>query len=219
MRIYLLLAAFVACLASTAWYLQAQGQPGVPPANSQRGTNVAVIDVGFIFKNATRFKMAMDDLKQDDEKFQTEMTQRRDAITAQIEQLQRMQKGSTDYRIMEEQIAGDQTKLKLDVARQQKNRIEREAKIYYNAYREIEDHVREFAGRRGIDLVLRFNSEAMDPTKPESVLNGINRFVVFQDRLNITNAILTQMNRGTPDPVSRQPNRQQFVPPGGTRRQ
>jgi hypothetical protein len=41
----------------------------------------------------------------------------------------------------------------------------------------------------------------MDPTKPESVLSGINRFVVFQRQLNITGHILDEMNRGTPDVI------------------
>ena len=42
----------------------AQGQGGVP--RTAGGTNVAVIDVGYIFKNATRFKQSMDDIKNDD---------------------------------------------------------------------------------------------------------------------------------------------------------
>jgi Skp family chaperone for outer membrane proteins len=186
----------------------AQGQAGAPRAPS--GTNVAVVDVGFIFKNATRFKQSMDDIKNDDERFKQEMTAKQEAMQADMQNLQKMGKASTEYKILEERIAGDQTKLRLDMARKQKERIEQEAKIYFNAYRELEDHINKFATTYGIDLVLRFNAEEMDPSQPESVLNGINRFVVYQRDLNITGHILDQMNRNTP-PV--QQARQPFQPP------
>ncbi len=174
----------------------AQGQAGAARAPS--GTNVAVVDVGFIFKNATRFKQSMDDIKNDDERFKQEMTAKQEAMQADMQNLQKMGKASTEYKILEERIAGDQTKLRLDMARKQKERIEQEAKIYFNAYRELEEHINKFATTYGIDLVLRFNAEEMDPSQPESVLNGINRFVVYQRDLNITGHILDQMNRNTP---------------------
>jgi Skp family chaperone for outer membrane proteins len=190
----------------------AQGQAGAARAPS--GTNVAVVDVGFIFKNATRFKQSMDDIKNDDERFKQEMTAKQEAMQADMQNLQKMGKASTEYKILEERIAGDQTKLRLDMARKQKERIEQEAKIYFNAYRELEEHINKFATTYGIDLVLRFNAEEMDPSQPESVLNGINRFVVYQRDLNITGHILDQMNRNTP-PIQQvdRTNRQPFQPP------
>ena len=211
MRISLLLAAIVAATAVGPDSVSAQGNTAprttAPPAGaSKQGTSVAVIDVGYIFKNARRFKQTMEDIKLADEKFQEELVRRRDAINASIQKLQQMQKGDPNYKLLEEQIAGDQTKLRLDVARAQKERIEKEAKVYFNAYKEVEDHITKFSGRYGIDLVLRFNSEAMDPTKPESVLSGINRFVVFQRQLNITGHILDEMNRNTPDRPARNAN-------------
>ena len=63
-----------------------------------------------------------------------------------------------------------------------------------------ESHVQRFSDRYQIDLVVRFNSEDMDVGKPETVLQGINRIVVFQRSLNITHHILDELNRGTPPP-------------------
>lgn len=203
MRISILLAALAATtvFGTDSSFGQGTAAPrtAAPPATSKQGTSVAVIDVGYIFKNARRFKQTMADIKLADEKFQEELIRRRDAINANIQKLQQMQKGDPNYKVLEEQIAGDQTKLRLDVARAQKKRIEQEAKVYYNAYQEVLDHITKFSGRFGIDLVLRFNSEAMDPTKPESVLSGINRFVIFQRQINITGHILDEMNRNTPE--------------------
>lgn len=193
------------------------------PATStvaKQGTSVAVIDVGYIFKNAQRFKTTMDGIKKDGEKFQEQITRERDAINAQIQKLQGMQRTDPQYKLLEEQIAGDQTQLRLKVARAQKDRVEREAKVYHNAYVELERQIRAFAGRYGVDLVLRFNREQMDPSKPESVLNGINRFVVFQNQIDITGHILDAMNRsggGTPQPQPRIGGT--GTRPGGVRRQ
>ena len=137
MRISLLLAALVATFAVGTDFSFGQGntapraaapRAAAPAAPSKQGTSVAVIDVGYIFKNARRFKATMEDIKKADEKFQEDLVRRRDAINANIQKLQQMQKGDPNYKLLEEQIAGDQTKLRLDVARAQKERIEKEAK-------------------------------------------------------------------------------------------
>jgi hypothetical protein len=86
----------------------------------------------------------------------------------------------------------------LEAAKQQKEFMEREARAYFTAYKEVEAAVQEFAVRNRINLVLRYSGEDMDPTKRESIMQGINRFVVYQDRLNITEMVLDMVNRGTP---------------------
>ncbi len=188
----------------------AQGQPG---GSRPSGTNVAVIDVGFVFKNATGFKRAMDEIKADDENFKQDAIRQQEAMKADLQNLQKLPKGSVQYKSLEEKIAGDQTKLRLDMARQQKDRVESEAKIYFNAYQTLEREINKFATTYGIDLVLRYNGEAMDPSQPESVLNGINRFVVYQRDINITGPILDQMNRGVPGAQGAGQARRPQIPP------
>ncbi|MFV1964770.1 MAG: OmpH family outer membrane protein [Pirellulaceae bacterium] len=170
------------------------------PPSSGRGTSVAVIDIGYIFRNLERFKQARDDINDDAAKFQQDVGERRAALAKQIEQLKSTPAGTPQYSQMEEQLANADTQLRLDMGRKQKERVEKEAKIYFNAYKEVEENVKRFSDRYGIDLVVRFNSEQMDISKPETVLQGINRFVVFQRSLNITNHVLDELNRGTPPP-------------------
>jgi hypothetical protein len=74
--------------------------------------------------------------------------------------------------------------------------MEREAKVCYTAYNEVLQQVTEFANRNSIGLVLRFNSEEIDPDERGSVLQGVNRTVVYQRNLNITGPILERLNRG-----------------------
>lgn len=210
MRTALLTATFVACFGVVDAYAQGQprprtqvptARPTAPPSSS--GTSVAVIDIGFIFKNATLFKRAMDDVEKDTENFNKSLEQRKATLQAKLDRLRGLPQGDPQFRALEEEIANENTQVRLDVARHKKDRLEREAKIYYNAYQDIDRTVRAFVDRHGIDLVLRFNSEQMDPAKPDSVLSGINRFVVFQRNINITQNILEDMNRRNPPPQPR----------------
>ena len=186
------------------------------PVHAQGGgTNVAVIDINFIFKNHARFKASMDDIKRDIETFEAHLRDQRTQITQQTETLKNLPAGSADYKNLEEQIANTHTTLQLDTNRKRKEILEREARVYYNAYKHIEEAVAMFADVNGIGLVLRFSSEDMDPTKRDSVLAGVNRPIVFQRQLNITAPILDQLNRNTPPP--RQTDRGPQVPGRTTR--
>jgi Skp family chaperone for outer membrane proteins len=198
-RISSLVATFVAgalligiCLAQG----QAPGQQAVAP-RAASGGRVAVIDIGYIFRNHTRFKDAMENIKQDYENFEKYVREQQATLGQKTEKLKATPTGSSEFARLEEEIAEAGTKLRLDMGRKQKERIEREAEVYYNAYSEIEWHVQRFADRYGIDLVVRFNSEKMDPGKPESVLQGINKFVVFNRGLDISNNILNLLKDQT----------------------
>ena len=89
----------------------------------------------------------------------------------------------------------------------QKNEfLQREAKIYHNVYQEIWQATDYFCKQNRIDMVLRFNGEAVDVNRPDSVLTYINKPVVWYDRgLDITDQILQELNRTAinPGPANR----------------
>jgi Skp family chaperone for outer membrane proteins len=188
-----ILAASVLWIGVVSTPVPAWAQAGQPAAR-RSSPSIAVIDIGHLFKNYTLFSKAMEDIKADFEQFEKEARERQDQIRKMAENLKATPAGSPEYRNLEEQIAAATTQLRLDMGRKQKERVEEEAKIYFNAYRRVEWEVQKFADRFGIDLVVRFNSEQMDPSKPESVLQGINRFVVYHRSLNITDQILKNLN-------------------------
>ena len=73
--------------------------------------------------------------------------------------------------------------------------LERETQIYYNVFQEINYEVRNFADRHGISLVLRYNSEPVDTSNPQSVRAEINKSVVYQRNIDITDSVLNELNR------------------------
>jgi outer membrane protein len=191
--------------------VQPGARPGAaaPPPTAQptapRGTAVAVIDIKFIFDNHFRFKEAMDSIKKDYDAFETQVRGVEANLRKQIEQLKGMPAGSNEFKQLETQIATTRTQVQLDINNRQKERVEQEAKVYHNAFKELEGEIQKFSARYGIDLVLQYSRSEIDPTKPDTVIRGLNRLVVYQDRLDITDAILQEINRSAPQ-VATPPN-------------
>ncbi|HAN97178.1 MAG TPA: hypothetical protein DCQ98_07000 [Planctomycetaceae bacterium] len=59
-----------------------------------------------------------------------------------------------------------------------------------------------FADNNGINLVLKFNSEPIDPKDPKSILEGVNREVMYQAGRDITDLIIGQVNGGQAAPAT-----------------
>jgi Skp family chaperone for outer membrane proteins len=167
-------------------------------ASAQTGTNVAVLDVPYIFKNFIRFKQSIDDIKKDIDDYKNIVNDQQRQLRDEAAKLELYKPGTKEYKDVEENVARMKMTFSLDSAKRQKDFMEREAQVYFTAYREVEKVVADFAQRNRIGLVLRYSAEEMDPSQRDSIMQGINRIVVYQDRLNITEMVLEQLNRGTP---------------------
>lgn len=165
------------------------------------GPRLALIDVTRIFKNHIRFKGMMGDMKDDVKKAENWVKGERIAIGKLAERLQGFNKGTPDYKAMEEEVARRQADVSVKVQLQRNEFLQREAKIYYNVYQEIWQATDYFARQHNIDMVLRFNGGQVDSAKPDEVLSDINKQVVWYNRgLDITDAILAELNRTAINP-------------------
>ncbi len=207
MKLSRLMAVVAACLllcglVSTQVFSQAGvpiRQPLAPQAGA--GTNIALLDISYIFKNHPRFKQMMEEMKSDVEAAESSVTKERDTIKKLVEQLDSYHKGSPDYNAMEKEIAEREANLSVKVQLQRKEFLGREAKIYLTIYKEIEQEVEYYCQNKGIDMVLRFNGDPADVDKPDSVLSFINKPVVYYDKgRDITKPILDTlvMRSGAP---------------------
>lgn len=192
------------------------GAPAAPAASAPpRGTNVAVIDVKFIFDNHAQFKATMESIKKEYDAFEAQVRETEATLKKQIEQLKTLQQGSPQYKQIEEQVTQTRAGVQLDINRRQKERVDDEARVYHRAYQDLEAAVKDFSNRYGIDLVLQFNSAEIDPSKPDTVIRGLNRLVVYQNQLNITTEILRELNGRGPQPQATNPVRPTGPAPTG----
>ncbi|MEX2173642.1 MAG: OmpH family outer membrane protein [Pirellulaceae bacterium] len=211
MRFPLFCAALAAPLVFLGVSTAALGQ-GAPPAGAARpaataagtpsGTNVAVIDVALVFKNHVRFNAAMGDIKKDIEAFETYVRGEQTKLKSRAEELQQFSASSAEYKAKEGELARQGSELQVQVGLKRKEFLEQEARVYFRVYTEIEQSVTLLAQRNRIGLVLRFNSEPMKEDARASVLQGVNRAVVYESGINITDQILQDLNRNAAPPTA-----------------
>jgi len=166
-----------------------------PPQSG--GTSVVVIDIPYIFSHHVRFKQTMDAMQKSVTEWEGYFKAEQQKITDLRESLKEYTIGSADYKRVEEQMAHMQSDLQVKATLKRKEFMEQEARAYYNAYKEIEYQVTNFAQRHGIGLVLRYSSTEMDPQKLDTIRQGLMRSVVYHQNLDITQHIIEQLNQGT----------------------
>lgn len=198
------------CLSSGFAQEGARPTASVPKsaAPAPNGTNVAVIDIAYIFKNHVRFNAQMKQLESEAQEFQGWMAEREKALQAMKEGLKEFKTGTPEFQKSEEKLANEGTAYQLEVRRRQQEVLQREASIYYDAYADLEKTVALVAQRNKIGIVLKFNREPIKRDDRNSVMQGLNRPVVYHYGLDITNFILSEVNKGqtapaapaTPDP-------------------
>jgi Skp family chaperone for outer membrane proteins len=137
----------------------------------------------------------MEGMKQEVEAFEATLRNKGQQIEQMRAQLQTFKPGTDNYKNVEEQMAKLAAEGQAQTQLKRKDFLEREAKIYYDTYMEISKAVEQFAQRNGIKLVVRFNSSPIESGDRNSVLEGVNRAVVYQQNLNITDYVLQMLNR------------------------
>jgi Skp family chaperone for outer membrane proteins len=183
-------AAFLAvCLLNTAVRAQGAARPS--------GTSVAVIDLGDVFEKHTKLKAQLDQIKSQIDGFENLVREKKQEIENLAGVLKTLNPGTPDYAAKEKEFASIQADLQIQVRQKSREFLEQEAKIRYDAYQEIQQHVANFCQSYGIQLVIRFNREPIDPTKPQEVQMGLNRPIVYQNSLDITQHIIDSLNPAT----------------------
>ena len=165
-------------------------------ASAQEATRVAIVDVAYIFKNHPGIKAQVTKVEGDLKRYDAELKGKRDQLKTAAEKLKTFDPGSPAYSAQEEQVASMESKLRLDMARKRKELADAEAKIYFDNYQQIAAGVKFLAEHNKINLVLRYNSEAMDKGKGDSVIRGVMKNIVFHDEaLNMTPIVMQYLDR------------------------
>ena len=175
----------------------AQQGTGAPASSASRfRSDIALVDVGYIYKNYDRFKQYMADLQADMERADAVMKKERDSLKQLQDSLSQYNAGSKEYKDLEERIVGKSADFNARVTLQRKEFLVNEAKIYHMIYQQIQDEVKAFAQENNVLAVLRFNSELPEVTKPDEVARGLNNQVVWHHpNLDITKYILDNLKR------------------------
>jgi Skp family chaperone for outer membrane proteins len=191
---------------------QALAQP--PMSSAQGPSPIALVDVNFIFKRHVRLRAQLKELGQDAERVQKDFEQQLQRLQEMQQQLNTMKPGTPDYQQKEESIVSQKSIIQGQIALKRKEFVQKEAHLYYNAYREITEEVAYYCQQRGILIVLNFNGDNINDQNADEIARGISNKVVFYNRaLDITPAVLPRFVEGAnanPNPPN---NPNAYVPP------
>jgi Skp family chaperone for outer membrane proteins len=164
------------------------------------GIQVALIDVGQIFRNHKGFKKKMEEMKKE----LVEVDGRLKLENAQIqvfqERLKTLDAQSQEHLELEDKITTQKSSQQVRIAREKRRFMRQESAIYAEIYKEVQKAVEEYAREHGIRLVIRYNSQPINESDSNSVMKGVNRNVVFQDGLDITAEIVQRLNASDIEP-------------------
>ena len=177
-----------ACLAIFVWEAVSDEPPA---AERPHKVPVAVIDVAKVFKQNRPFQAKMEETKAAIEVFEAEVRKRK----ADIESLKPKDAAANPPTADESaRITKLEAELNADVAIKRQFFLSEEARFYFETYQSIAETVKRIAKDRNIGLVLRYNADEMNPAKRDSVLQGVNRSVVYLDVPDLTDDVLKELN-------------------------
>lgn len=172
--------------------------PAQAPAPSGPAVHVAVVDVGYIFKNHAGFKQSMDKMKDEVMAAENKLKGERDRINGLMEQLKGFNVGTNEYKRLEAEIAKAQGDFNVNAQLQKKDFMDREAAVYMKVYDQIEKTVAQFARDHRIAVVHRFDGDPVDSADRNQILRGITKPIVYYEPgIDITVDVLKMLN-GTP---------------------
>lgn len=179
------IAAFIICLTTVM---------GIDVSSTMAQSPVAIVDVGLIFKNHPQFSLQLAALKHEADQFQNTAVEQQQMLVKEAEVLRSYEPGSPDYKRTESALAQKSATLELEQRDMMRQLMKREAQLHFNTYQQVNEVIAQYCASSGTQLVLRFNSEEVDPKVPASVMQKVNGNVVYHNpRHDITAVILRQI--------------------------
>ena len=161
--------------------------------SAQETGRVAILDVAKVFKENASFDAKVKAIKAEADQLKVQITAEQDRIKAEVLNLRGMEAGPKRNQ-MEADLEQQHTRLRTTTRQSESELLNREARVYFETYREMQAVVESMAKEYGLSLVLRFDSESIDPNNRNEVIKGVNRAVVFHRQLDLTKFVSEQLN-------------------------
>ena len=161
--------------------------------SAQETGRVAILDVAKVFKENASFDAKVKAIKAEADQLKVQITAEQDRIKAEVLKLRGMEAGPKRNQ-MEADLEQQHTRLRTTTRQSESELLNREARVYFETYGEMQAVVEGLAKEYGLSLVLRFDSESIDPNNRNEVIKGVNRAVVFHRQLDLTKLVSDQLN-------------------------
>lgn len=157
-------------------------------------TRVAIVDIGEIFKSHPQFTQQLESLKQEAEQFKATSLQLQQMLIQKAEVLKQYTPGSAEFKQAEAGLAQESAAMEVDQRDKMRQLMQQEARLHFDTYAAVNKLIEQYCDQRGIQLVLRFNSEQMDPKNPGSIMQRVNGSIIYHEQdKDITSQIIAQL--------------------------
>ena len=172
-------------------------------ASAQESGRVAILDVAKVFKENKSFTTGpaligsadVSGMRLQADQLKKQITAERNALKKELMELQDHPAGSTRDQ-KEAEIEQRQTRLRTSSWQSAAELINREARVYFDTYCEMQAVVEAVAKEFNISLVLRVDNQITDPNNRNEVIqNALGPPVVHHCQIDLTNVVSDRLNK------------------------
>lgn len=169
----------------------------VPRPDTAEPTHLALIDMAKVFKQSKMFESKRDALKQQISESEEVARTKRAALERLNKSLEGLEKGTEDRTEVERLVKKSNDEFETYRREESAKFLKAESTIYREVYELATSEVAKYCRDHGIDVVIRFNGEPLPVDKPQELLQSMNRQIVYENGLDITDEIVVAVNQAS----------------------
>lgn len=159
-------------------------------------TKIGLVDMAKVFKDYDKFNELREELKVEMQAQLEEAQAIANEAKKVSDEMALIKKGTPQYIMLEQKLAQLSSDFETKRKLAQANYVRREADIFSKVYSESSEIIALFAKHFEYTLVIRFNSEPVNPEDPQSLAASLNKLVIYNRASDdLTSAIVSHLNK------------------------
>jgi len=185
----------VAVLAALLGYSWAQG-PALRGADDGKNAQfpVAVVDINKVMNGYKRLGERKEELVRDFQSTEETVKARVAEMQQLVEEAKKLKEGSEEQKRAIQEMQAKRQAFETYRREVQQGMAEKQSKLLLWAYGKIVEQIQQYADARNIKLVVQYNQVPTEDKNAQEILAGVQRQVVYQNALDITDEILQGLN-------------------------
>lgn len=166
-----------------------------PSVRAQEPLPIALVNMDRVFKTHQPLLDKLAPIKEGAQNLEKKAQLRQIELETVVTQLRKAQPGTPEAQRLQQQAAKLQTELQQFVVKEREELQRREAAVFLDMYRQLEDEVKKYAKAKGIKLVIRQQEGSLDEKQSlQEILKTLNRGIIYEEGLDITDEILKALD-------------------------
>jgi Skp family chaperone for outer membrane proteins len=182
---HLSLATCLLVIAATDTSVSAQEKPAESPLP------IGLVNVEKIAQQHKPFQKQVAELQEQAKELQSSVTLKQSELQGVGNELQKTPQGSEKFEKLQNQLGKLQRELQAFVQEGQQKLRDQDLKNSLSLHRELNQVLKPYCKAKGLRLVVRMQNTSLDENQnPQQILQALNRGVLYEDGLDITDEVL-----------------------------